>query len=165
MESKTPKFRLRLNLFDGIVLAVALVVGAFLLWTALKPEPAPADTPAAAVTTVRYTVRVMRFPEGSGSVIQVGDKLVDNIKNYQMGEVVATETVPSQSLLLDHEDGKYQLAQAPGYEDILVTLEAACPQNEEKIVLDGGYTIRVGMTTYIRGEGYMASGPIVAIER
>lgn len=31
MEQNTPKFRLRLNLFDTIVLVLALAVGAFLL--------------------------------------------------------------------------------------------------------------------------------------
>ena len=34
MEQNNGKFRLRLNLFDGIVLIVALAVGAFLLWNA-----------------------------------------------------------------------------------------------------------------------------------
>ena len=37
MEQNRPKFRLRLNLFDGIVLAVALAVAAFLGWMALNP--------------------------------------------------------------------------------------------------------------------------------
>ena len=37
MEQNTPKFRLRLNLFDTIVLVLALAVGAFLLWRAVKP--------------------------------------------------------------------------------------------------------------------------------
>ena len=41
MEQNTPKFRLRLNLFDTIVLVLALAVGAFLLWRAVKPA-APA---------------------------------------------------------------------------------------------------------------------------
>ena len=42
MEPNTPKFRLRLNLFDGIVLVLALAVGAFLLWRAVKPAaPVP----------------------------------------------------------------------------------------------------------------------------
>ena len=43
MEQKTPKFRLRLNLFDGIVLVLALAVGAFLLWNAMKPAAAPVE--------------------------------------------------------------------------------------------------------------------------
>ena len=166
MEAKTPKFRLRLNLFDGIVLLVALAVGAFLLWNALKPEPAPsADAPAVTNTTIRYTVQVQRFPEGTGDLIKVGDELVDNIKNYKMGRVVAAEVVPATTLIMNHEDEVYQLAEIPDAEDILVTVEATCPENETAIVLDGGYTLRVGMTTYIRGNGYMASGPVIAIER
>lgn len=166
MEAKTPKFRLRLNLFDGIVLLAALLVGAFLLWNALKPEPAPsADVPAVTNTTVRYTVRVQRFPEGTGDLIQVGDELVDNIKNYKLGKVVATEIVPTTTLVMNHDEGKYQLSEVPGVEDILVTLETTCPENDSAIILDGGYTLRVGVTTYIRGKGYMASGPVIAIER
>ena len=44
MEHNTSGFRLRLNLFDGIVIVLALAVGAFLAWTALKPAaPVPAD--------------------------------------------------------------------------------------------------------------------------
>lgn len=166
MEAKTPKFRLRLNLFDGIVLLAALLVGVVLLWAALKPEPAPsADAPTVTNTTVRYTVRVQRFPEGSGELIKIGDELVDNIKNYKLGTVVAAEIVPTTTLVMNHEEKKYQLAEVPGVEDILVTLEATCPENDSAIILDGGYTLRVGATTYIRGKGYMASGPIIAIER
>ena len=81
MESNTPKFRLRLNLFDGIVLVLALAVGAFLLWTALKPDTASVGTPAAASSTVRYTVRFQKWIEGTSSLIESGDKLVDNINN------------------------------------------------------------------------------------
>ena len=36
MEKKS-KFRLRLNLFDGIVLVLALAAAAFLLWRMAKP--------------------------------------------------------------------------------------------------------------------------------
>ena len=35
MEQHNQKFRLRLNLFDAIVLIIALAVGAFVLWNAL----------------------------------------------------------------------------------------------------------------------------------
>ena len=38
MEQNKPKFRLRLNLFDALVLVAVLAVGAFLLWNALKPQ-------------------------------------------------------------------------------------------------------------------------------
>ena len=90
---------------------------------------------------------------------------MDNVRNYELGQVVSFEVLPAVSRQLDHEGRKYVQATYEGYEDILVTVEAPCTENDEAIVVGGGYEIRVGTVTYIRGEGYMASGPIVAIER
>lgn len=39
MEPNKPKFRFRLNLFDSIVLVLALAVGAFLVWSAISRRP------------------------------------------------------------------------------------------------------------------------------
>ena len=164
MEQNTPKFRLRLNLFDGIVLVLALAVGAFLLWGALKPAAAPVEGETASVSTVRYTVRFQKWIEGTSALIEPGDKLVDNIKNYELGTVVSAEAVPARSLQLDHQSHQYVLADVPGYEDVLVTVEAPC-ESGESIILGGGYALRVGSVAYIRGEGYMASGPIISIDR
>ena len=50
-------------------------------------------------------------------------------------------------------------------EDVLVTTEAPCSVSEESITVGGGYELRVGVMAYLRGEGYMGSGPIVAIEQ
>ena len=164
MEHNTPKFRLRLNLFDGIVLVLALAVGALILWFSLRPTASTSETAVTATTaTVRYTFQ--KWIEGTSSLIQPGDKLVDNIKNYELGSVVSSETVPAQSLQLDHSSREYVLATIPGYEDVLVTVEAPCTTSSEAITLGGGYALRVGSVAYIRGEGYMASGPIVSIER
>ena len=166
MEQNNGKFRLRLNLFDGIVLIVALAVGAFLLWNAFKPAPStPSGQPTVSSTTVRYTIRFQRLMEGTGSLIQPGDALVDTIKNYKLGNVVSVEIVHAQSQILDHDSREYVLADVPGYEDALVTVESTCTDSNDTILLDGGYTLRVGATAYIRGEGYMGSGPIIAIER
>ena len=166
MEHNTPKFRLRLTLFDGIVLVLALAVGALILWFSLRPTASTSETAVTATTaTLRYTVRFQKWIEGTSSLIQPGDKLVDNIKNYELGSVVSSETVPAQSLQLDHSSREYVLATIPGYEDVLVTVEAPCTTSSEAITLGGGYALRVGSVAYIRGEGYMASGPIVSIER
>jgi len=160
----TSKFRLRLNLFDGIVLVLALALGGILLWTNLKPA-SPAGGAPADSSTVRYTVRFQKWLEGTGSLIQEGDKLVDNIKNYELGQVVSAEVVPAVSQQLDHEGRQYVQTIIPGYEDVLVTVESPCTISEESVTLGGGYSLRVGGTAYIRGEGYMASGPIIAMER
>ena len=164
MEQHTPKFRLRLNLFDGIILIFALAVGAFLLWNALKPASTPTgEVPTSA--TVSYTVRFQRWIAGTSELIQPGDKLVDNIKNYELGTVVSYEVIPAQSMQLDHATKEYVLATIEGYEDVLVTVQSPCAESSESFTLGGGFALRVGAIAYIRGEGYMASGPIISIER
>lgn len=164
MERNTPSFRLRLNLFDAIILILALVVGGVLAWLALRPAAQETADPAV-TSTVRYTVRFQRWAEGSSSLIEAGDKLTDNIKNYAMGTVVSCEAVPAVTQVLDQEERRYVDAPIEGYEDILVTVESPCTESDAGILLDGGYALRVGVTTYIKGEGYMASGPVVAVER
>ncbi len=164
MEHNTPKFRLRLNLFDGIVLILALAVGGLLLWMALKPA-AGEQSASPTASTVRYTVRFQRWPEGSSEIIEAGDALVDNIKNYEMGNVVSWEVVPAVNQVLDNESHRYVQATVEGYEDILVTVESPCTESDQGFILGGGYALRVGVTAYIKGEGYMASGPVVSVER
>ena len=165
MEQNNGKFRLRLNLFDGIVLLVALALGAFLAWSALKPDTSTAQTTPQS-HTLQYTLRFQRWPEGTSGLIEAGDLLVDTVKNYELGRVVSFETVPAQTLLLSQTDKKYVLSTVQGYEDILVTVESPCTISQEgDLILGGGYALRVGETAYIRSEGYMASGPVVAIDR
>lgn len=165
MEQNTPKFRLRLNLFDAIVLVLALAVGAFLLWSALKPAaPAVTGAPPAA-SAVRYTVRFSRLMEGTSALIKEGDELVDTIRNYNLGRVVSVETMPARTQILDQVGRTYVLAEVPGYEDAMVTVESTWTEGEDAMLLDGGFKLRVGAMAYVRGEGYMGSGPIVSIER
>ena len=163
MERNTPSFRLRLNLFDAMILILALIAAGVLAWLALRPAAQEADS--AVTSTVRYTVRFQRWSEGSGALIEAGDKLTDNIKNYAMGTVVSWEAEPAVTQVLNQETRQYENAVIEGYEDILVTVESPCTESDAGFLLDGGYELRVGVTTYIKGEGYMASGPVVAVER
>ena len=155
MEPNKPKFRFRLNLFDSIVLVLALAVGAFLVWSAIKPAAAP----------VQYTIRFQKMIQGVSERIKPGDQLVDTVKNYELGTVVSVETVPAQALIQDHEDKAFVLAGIEGYEDALVTVEAPYTEGEDSLLLGGGFKLRVGVTAYVRGSGYMGSGPVVSIER
>lgn len=165
MEQQNRKFRLRLNLFDGIVLLVALAVGVFLLWSQLKPSAPSGNDAAPNSATVRYTVRLQRWMENTSALIHEGDLLVDVVKNYELGHVVSYETLPSEAMTLDQNSRQFILTPYPESEDVLVTVEAPCTITDESILLSGGYTLRVGSVAYIRGSGYMGSGPIVSIER
>ena len=164
MEQNTPKFRLRLNLFDAIVILAALAVGALLLWVRLRPA-VPVQAEPGAQDTVRYTVRFQRWAPGTDSMVTPGDQIADNIKNYEIGRVVSTQVVPTQQQVVDQENRRWVWAEVEGLEDVLVTIEAPCSVSEESITVGGGYELRVGVMAYLRGEGYMGSGPIVAIEQ
>lgn len=162
MEEKQQSFRLKLNLFDAIILIAVLCVGAFLVWNAVKPD-GEAETQTTA--TVQYTIRCKKLIAGTGDLIQPGDTLKDTIKNYELGTVVSTEVVPSENQELDHVNHKYVMTVFDGYEDVLVTVSAPCTQTEEEVILNGEYTLRVGKTVSLAGNGYMSSGPIISIER
>lgn len=160
------KFRFKLNLFDGIVLVLCLCVGIFLGYTMLKPA-APAEEPGVPSTSsVEYVIRFQRMIEGAGSLVEPGDQLVDNIKNYKLGTVVATEIVPAVDHVVNEETREKVRTEIAGYEDVLVTVRSdACSQGGSSLVLDGGFVLRTNITAYIKGEGYMASGPIIHIVR
>ena len=161
------KFRFKLNLFDGIVLVLALCVGAFLGYTDRKPAPAPVEEAGVVTTsTVRYTVKFQKMMEGTETLVEPGDQLIDNIKNYKLGTVVSTEAIPCTTRVEDHVNQQVVRAEGPGHVDLLVTVRSdACTMGESSLVLDGGFVLRTNITAYIKGEGYMASGPIISIER
>lgn len=163
MEQNTQRFRLKLNLFDGIVLLVAVAAAAFLLWRTMKPAVPVQDDPTV-TSTVRYTVRFRRWAPGTSEIIEAGDRIADNIKNYEAGRVVSAEAIPAATLVLDTGLRRFVWAELDGFEDVLVTIEAPCTVTDSAITVGGGYEIRVGTTGYFRGEGYMGSGPIVAVE-
>ena len=142
------QFRLRLNLFDGIVLVLALAAAVFLMWRFTRPAAASGDGVSSA--SVQYTVCFQRWPAGSAQAIHQGDQLADNIKNYDVGTVVSAQAVPCQSLILDQVNGEYVLADVDGYEDVLVTVESPCTVTDEAVTLGGGYALRPPCTSGAR---------------
>ena len=164
MSSDKPKFRLRLNLFDALVLVLALAAAAFLAWRFLTPDTAPLGDSAQG-GTVRYTLRIGPWVEGTGELVEEGDLLIDNVRNYELGNVTGCRTEPSVELILDETNHRYILADLAGYEDAYLTVESPCSATEENITVGGGYVIQVGKTVYVRGEGYLGTAVITEIER
>lgn len=162
MEQNKKAFRLHLNLFDAVVILAALAVGAFLLWTQLKPADA-ASVPES--EKIQYTIVLRKAVPGTGGQVEAGDAVVDAVKNFDLGVVVASETVPAQDFAVDTEGEAYVLADVPNKEDIYITVESSAVISEEAVTLGSGYTVRVGEDIYVRGPGYLGSGKVYAIER
>ena len=157
------KFRLRLNLFDGIVLVLALALCAFLLWSHFKP--AAADPESGLYNTIQYTIRMKKFPAEESGRVKVGDVLSDNVKNKNLGTVAAVRVEPSSTVVLDQINHQYIENTYEGYNDIEITLESNARLDTLGVELESGYLLRVGETVYIHGVGYFGSGPIIEIDR
>lgn len=164
MGSDHTKFRLRLNLFDAIVLLLALAVGALLLWNAVKPEPPQKDA-SEQTGVARFTVRLSRWPEGTVSLVRLGDRITDNVNNRPVGEVVDVEAGPCLIQTANQETRKYLMTAIEGYNDVLLTIESPCTLNKYGLTVgEKKYPLRVGNAAYLRGEGYMGSGVVESIE-
>ena len=162
MEQNNAKFRLRLNIFDAIVLVVVLAAGAVVAWFGLQSSGSDASPSS---RTVQYTVLFQQMEPGSSALIEPGDQLVDTVKNYSLGTVVSVRVEPAVVQVLNQETQTYVDAVLEDYEDVYVTVESTCTENEDALLLDGGYDFRVGQVAYVRGPGYMGSGPVTEIVR
>lgn len=158
-------FRLKLNLFDGIVILLALAVAAVLLYMNLKPAAPAGDTSAPAAATTQYTIRLQKTLPGTGDLIESGDALVDVVKNFELGTVVSATVMPATDSIINEEAKAYVTAEIPGYEDIEIVVESSVTYGEENILVGSGYKLRVGEKIYVRGPGYLGSGEVYAIER
>lgn len=163
MEQNNPKFRLRLNLFDAIIVVLVLLVGGALILLSMRTSSG--QEPAAASGTVRYTILVQRMAQGDSALIEPGDPLQDTVENYRLGNVVSVRAQPTLVQVLDEEGRRYVEAELAGYEDVYITVESACTQGEDSLLLDGGYEFRVGQAITLRGPGYLGSGRVSEIVR
>lgn len=162
MEQNKHKFRLRLNLFDCIVILIAVAVAGFLLWSRLKP----ADTAAVpAAEKLRYTICLQKVIDGASEQMGAGDKLVDAVKKYDLGQVVSVEARPATKSIINEEQRCYVTADIPGYEDVFLVVESTAAIGEEKVLVGSGYELHVGEEIFVRGPGYLGSGVVYAMER
>jgi len=162
MEQNKPKAGLRPNLFDGIILLLALAAAAVLIWVATRPAAEAYTTEMDSM--LRYTVRMERWPEGSSQLVKVGDVVTENTRGLPMGKVVDIQVVPAEMQTLDMANHRYVQAEVEGFEDVLITIEGYGTVSSDTIRAYGRLVLKVGSTGYIRGPGYMGSGPVVSLE-
>ncbi len=162
MEQNTPKFRLRLNLFDTIVLILALVVGGVLLLTSTTSLEVISSPE---VKTATYTIRLRDTVAEVVDAIEVGDQLEDAVKNLDLGQVVSVTSQPSLQTVLDEENLVYYSQPHPTYLNVDIVVTAPASMTEDEIILSSGYTIRGADVIYVRGPGYLGSGIVMDIDR
>ena len=163
MSKTKEKRRFKLNIFDAVVLLVVLVVGAYFVWNALKPDDSA--TIVTNTSTVRYTILIQAAEPGTGELVAEGDLLEDTLKNYSIGAVVSAETLPATTPVIDNINAKKVTAVIPGKEDIRITVEASATESDSQIIVGSGYELRIGTRIFVRGPGWLGGGYVVDIER
>lgn len=141
-----------------IVLLVAVVAVAYIL--------SHSDS-AATVETVKrsYVVELTNLDPHMADCLTVGDKVTDNVKNYDIGTVTALEVVPYENLCMDEEDGVMRAAQIPDKITLQVTIEADTTETERQIATASGYTLRVGTSVSCTIGQLTAAGYIIGLDR
>ncbi len=162
MEQKKEKIKFRLNLFDAVILLLALAVGGVFLWQSLDVNR---NAVVAKNQELRYQIIIKEASDGTGESIPLGSELVDVVKNYNLGMIEAIEVLPTEKQVLDHLEKEYQTAHLEGFEDIIVDMVVSANNTESAIIVDGGLELRVGDLLYMRGAGYMAAGYVYSMER
>ena len=163
MEENKKPFRLRLNLFDGIVLVIILAVGLFFLWSRFRPEPEQGSSDN--WTTVRYSVHISQVLEGTADLIQPGEPLEYTLEPALLGTVISAEVSPCVITGLDEETLTTVQKVLPGYESIDLVVEGQCEEEDYCLRADGVVVLRTNGMLYMRGPKYAAVGIITEIER
>lgn len=157
--AKESKFKLRdlFNLFDVAVLAVAVLLGVVLI---LISRGAGKEQ-----TTVLYTVEFTNMQNGSASLIQPGDSLVDRVKKFDLGKVLTVEVGPTYTQIENRlEGGSHEIA-SQTLQTATVVIEAPATETEQDFLVSGGFLIKIGTSVSAKGPGYSAYGTVLKIER
>ena len=152
------KKRFRINWFDIVIIAI-IIVGAIFVYKFTHKEV------AVETKTIRYTFELIDNQEGFADLIEVGDEITDNIKNYYMGKVVEVKSAPYKKLVQDKETGVFKEAEVDGRETAIVTVEAPVTESAGDYKVNGYFLVKAGLEIAAKGNGYAGRGFILNVER
>lgn len=154
------KKKKRPNFID--IIFVLLVLGVILVaWFLIHgSQGASADT-----VTRSYVVELLELNPDMADYLAVGDKVKDNIKNYDIGIVTNVEEIPAIATVVDEETGVIRVAEIPGKITLVVTIEAQTVETEKAISTVSGYDLRIGTAVSCTIGRLTASGYIIGMDR
>ncbi|MEA4816529.1 MAG: DUF4330 domain-containing protein [Lachnospiraceae bacterium] len=146
------------NLFDIVIVAIVLVL-AFGAYFFMHKET------IVETKKLTYMVELNDLPAGFSENIHIGDKVTDNVKNYNMGTVTDFKAEAYKKLTEDYETGKMADSIVPDRESVILTIEANVTESESDFRVDGNFLVKAGLVANVKGPGYAGSGFIINIKR
>lgn len=152
--AETKKKR-RFNVVDALIILIILVIlagGGLFLWTRRTSS-------AENTFDVEYVVEFRTVRDELTTGFAEGVKLVDSVKKYQLGEVIAVNITPAKFTGTDLVSGDLVYTDYPEHSNVALTVRATASLGSDGMyIIDGGYRISVGTTMYVRSPGYVGTG-------
>ena len=152
------KKKFKINVFDVVIIIIVLIAAIFAYKFTHKEV-------AVETKTIRYTFELIDNPEGFTDLIEVGDEITDNIKNYYMGKVVEVKKEPFYKLVQDRENGAIKDSIVKGRETAIITVEAPVTESTGDYKVNGYFIVKAGLEIAVKGNGYAGRGFILNVER
>ena len=158
------KIRWRLNLFDIIIIACALIAAVLIINYASRSGGGASIISAGTQKTIQYTLELQGMRFGAAALIKPGDTLIDKVERRALGTVVSVELKPAKTQMSDSTTGNRVIVEIPGRIDAVITVSAQATVTDSQIGVDG-FAIRVGAKASVNGPIYNGSGYISFVER
>ena len=159
MEDKKT-FRPRFNLFDVVIILLALaVVGAALL---LRDRSTGGET-ARVTVPIRYTVELTRAPRDMVNQICAGDDIYRSTDSAYMGKIVDVRYTSHFENEYLPEAGRFVRYEVPESYDIYVTVEGQAHWDGKDIFVEG-VSPKICGEMFIKGKGFARLGFVCGID-
>lgn len=168
----------RFNIVDVfLILALIAIVGVMYYFTVARNS-----VTSNSVVTVDYTIELKTVRADHIDKISVGDKVVETVRDQQIGEVHSVAIVPSYNMVTNGETGEMFISTYPAineklseedatvsdeellydYYNVKVTIRDKVKKSEKGYNVNG-FDIIVGEMVYFRVPSYVGSGYCVRV--
>lgn len=151
------------NVFDLVLIGIAVLTLAVLV--IVRTGGGDDTGPVSTSQKIRYTVEVSGISFGAADNVKPGDEMVDRIKKYDMGTVESVTVEPYMKSVPDFDSGEVVLAEVPDQQTAYIVVVANATVSDTAILVDGGYSVKVGLAVNVKVPGLAGTGHIVAVER
>lgn len=154
MKNSAKSHAIRFNLIDVLLILAMVAAACVLVYLITTSNPDMQGE-----TELIYQVEVHRAPEEFRGLIDIGDKVVDTVTLYSIGEVIDVTYADSLYTGENKLDGTLVFSPEPGYLSITLTIRASATPQGNSYLVGGGYSVAVGKLISFRvpdftGEGY-----------
>jgi len=154
------KLRVRFNLFDALILLLALgaLAGALLLRNRSTGTGAERDT-----VPMRFTVEFLQAPPGMAKAVTVGDEVFRSTDSTYLGRVVEVRAQTHTEIEYSPAQSAFVAYECAESEDVYLTIENRGYSTARDIMI-GSVAVKYGEEMPVKGKGYAKMGYVVGID-